>query len=177
MFVSNTSALTGVQAGDDFSQPETAVLLFDPLLAHSYDLIVIDPPWPFATWSAAGQDKSASKHYRIMTLADIKALPVRKLLKDHAVVLLWTASAAQASRSGGLSSTRPSLPGARSRQRQSALGCGYWARPMSRPAGTVGKPIPLLSFDGIARHSRNPDEFYRDHGPHAGPAACRPVRA
>ena len=45
MFVSNTfSALTGAQSGQDFSEPETAVWFFDPLLAQSYDLIVIDPP-------------------------------------------------------------------------------------------------------------------------------------
>jgi hypothetical protein len=61
MFVSNTSVLTGVRAGADFAQPETVVWLFDPLVAHSYDVVVIDPPWSFTTWSAAGQARSASK--------------------------------------------------------------------------------------------------------------------
>ena len=36
---------------------------FDPLPVDSYDLIVIDPPWPFKTWSPLGQGKSPSKHY------------------------------------------------------------------------------------------------------------------
>jgi MT-A70 len=92
MFVSNTSAPIGAQAG---ARPElaTAAWFFDPLPARSDDLVVIDPPWPFATWSAAGQGKSASKHYRVMTLAEIMALPVRELLKDHAVLLLWATGA------------------------------------------------------------------------------------
>jgi hypothetical protein len=47
MFVSNTSALTGAQAGDDFPESETAGWLFDPLPAHSCDPLMIDPPWPF----------------------------------------------------------------------------------------------------------------------------------
>src|SRR4029077_13912562 len=93
MFFSNTSALTSTHVGDDFPEPETAGWFFNPLPAHSYDVIVVDPPWPFATWSAAGQGRSASKHYRVMTLAEIMALPVRGLLKNHAVVLLWTTGA------------------------------------------------------------------------------------
>ena len=26
-------------------ESETAVWLFDPLVAHSYDVVVVDPPW------------------------------------------------------------------------------------------------------------------------------------
>jgi len=175
MFVSNTSALTGVQAGDDFPAPETAAWFFDPLPVHSYDLIAIDPPWPFKTWSQAGQDKSASKHYRVMTLADIKALPVRKLLKDNAVVLLWTTGAmlsqgvAVMEAWGITFKTELAWPKV-TRNGKVRMGCGFWARSMHEPVllGTVGKPgkfftRALLScFDGIAReHSRKPDEFYR----------------
>src|SRR5262245_61338941 len=85
MFVSNTSALTGAQAGDYFAEPETASWFFDPLVARSYDVVVIDPPWPFKTRSPNGQRKSASMHYRVMTLAEIMELPVRELLTDSAV--------------------------------------------------------------------------------------------
>ena len=150
------------------------VSFFLPLPAHSYDLIVIDPPWSFTTWSSAGQDKSASKHYRIMTLADIKALPVRKLLKDNAVVLLWTTGAMleqahEVMRAWGVVYKtnlvwRKVTPSGKVR-----MGCGFWARTVHEPIllGTVGKPRkfnPALPscFDGIAReHSRKPEEFYR----------------
>jgi N6-adenosine-specific RNA methylase IME4 len=174
MFVSNTSALTGVHAGDYFVQPETAVSLFLPLPEHSYDLVAIDPPWPFATWSAAGQDKSASKHYSLMTLAEIMALPVRKLLKDNAVVLLWTTGAMleqahEVMRAWGITYKTNLVWRKVTRNGKVRMGCGFWARTMHEPVlfGTVGKPrkfTPALPscFDGIAReHSRKPEEFYR----------------
>ena len=172
MFVSNTGALTGAQAGDDFPEPETAGRFFHPLPAHSYDLTVIDPPWPFATWSAAGQDKSASKHYRVMTLADIKALPVRELLTDHAVVLLWAtgamlAQAVAVMEAWGITFKTEIAWRKVTRNGKVRMGCGFWARSMHEPVllGTVGKPRKFTlpsCFDGIAReHSRKPDEFYR----------------
>jgi N6-adenosine-specific RNA methylase IME4 len=178
MFVSNTSALTGAQAGDEFAQLETASWFFDPLAAYSYDLVVIDPPWPFKTWSAAGQAKSASKHYRIMTLADILALPVRRLLKPNAVVLLWTTGAmleqAVAVMQGwGITFKTEIVWRKVTRNGKARMGTGFWARSMHEPIllGTVGKPpkITLPScFDGIAReHSRKPEEFYRMVGERA----------
>jgi hypothetical protein len=35
-----------------------------------FGTIVVDPPWLFQTYSAKGQDKSASVHYPTMTLAE-----------------------------------------------------------------------------------------------------------
>jgi N6-adenosine-specific RNA methylase IME4 len=172
MFVSNTSALTGAQAGQDFSEPETAGWFFDPLPAHSYDLLVIDPPWPFATWSAAGQGKSASQHYRAMTLADIKGLPVRELLKDHAVVLLWTTGpmleqAVAVMQAWGITFKTEIAWRKVTRNGKVRMGLGFWARTIHEPVllDTVGKPRKFTlpsCFDGIAReHSRKPEEFYQ----------------
>jgi N6-adenosine-specific RNA methylase IME4 len=172
MFFSNTSALTGAQAGDDFPEPETAGWFFNPLPAHSYDLLVIDPPWPFATWSPAGQGKSPSMHYRVMTLADIKGLPVRELLKDHGVVLLWAtgamlAQAVAVMEAWGITFKTEIVWRKVTRNGKVRMGCGFWARTMHEPVllGTVGRPRKFTlpsCFDGIAReHSRKPDEFYR----------------
>jgi N6-adenosine-specific RNA methylase IME4 len=172
MHGSFTGSAARARAAAHFPESETAVSFFDPLPAHSYDLIVIDPPWPFATRSAAGQGKSASKHYRIMTLGDIKALPVRKLLKDDAVVLLWTTGAMLAQaiavmEAWGITFKTELAWRKVTRNGKVRMGCGFWARSMHEPVllGTVGKPrkITLPScFDGIAReHSRKPDEFYR----------------
>ncbi|GAB9214364.1 MT-A70 family methyltransferase [Bradyrhizobium diazoefficiens] len=172
MFVSNTSAPAGTQAGTFLPEPETAVSFFAPLAEYSYDLVVIDPPWPFSTWSAAGQSKSASKHYRIMTLADIMALPVRGLLKDHAVVLLWAtgamlAQAVAVMEAWGITYKTELAWRKVTRNGKVRMGCGFWARTMHEPVllGTVGKPSKFTlpsCFDGIAReHSRKPDEFYR----------------
>jgi N6-adenosine-specific RNA methylase IME4 len=166
MFVSNTSALRGVQAGDGLPEPETAVSFFDPLAPHSYDLIVIDPPWPFATWSSAGQG------YRVMTLAEIMALPVRELLTDDAVVLLWTTGAMlpqalAVMQAWGIAYKTNLVWWKVTRTGKPRMGCGFWARTVHEPIllGTDGKPrkFTLRScFDGIAReHRRKSDEFYQ----------------
>jgi N6-adenosine-specific RNA methylase IME4 len=154
--------------------PESLITtsFFDPLAARSYDLIVIDPPWPFKTWSAAGQGKSASTHYRVMTLADIKTLPVRELLKDDAVVLLWAtgamlAQAVAVMEAWGITFKTELAWRKVTRNGKVRMGLGFWARSMHEPVllGTVGKPLKFTlpsCFDGIAReHSRKPDEFYR----------------
>ena len=160
MFFSKTSALTNAQVSDDFPQPETAAWFFDPLAAHSYDLVVIDPPWPFATWSAAGQDKSASKHYRIMTLAEIMALPVRGLLQEHAVVLLWAtgamlAKAVAVMQAWGITFKTEIAWRKVTRNGKVRMGCGFWARSMHEPVllGTVGKP-PQVHVAVLLRRNR-----------------------
>ena len=169
MFVSHTSAVAGAQ---DLSASETAVRQFAPLAARGYDVVVIDPPWPFKTRSPKGQLKSASMHYRIMTLAEIKELPVGELLKDDAVVFLWTTGPL-------LDEAIPTLKGwgityvahfawrKVSRNGKKQWGTGYWARSCHETVllGTVGKP-PCFSlpscFDGLRReHSRKPDEFFQ----------------
>jgi N6-adenosine-specific RNA methylase IME4 len=167
-----TSSAARVQAGHGFLESQAAVSFFDPLAARSYDLVVIDPPWPFATWSSKGQDKSASRHYRVMTLAEIMALPVRALLKENGVVLLWTtgamlAQAVAVMQAWGITFKTEIAWRKVTRNGKVRMGCGFWARSMHEPIllGTVGKPrkITLPScFDGIAReHSRKPDEFYQ----------------
>ncbi|MGX9426271.1 MULTISPECIES: MT-A70 family methyltransferase [Bradyrhizobium] len=165
-FSTNTSS---DQAGHDLAES-----FFHPLAAHSYDLLVVDPPWPFKTWSQAGQRKSASMHYRVMTLADIMALPIRQLLQDDGVVLLWATGAlldqaVAVMQAWGITFKTEIAWRKVTRNGKVRMGCGFWARTIHEPilVGTVGKPrkfVPVLPscFDGIAReHSRKPDEFYR----------------
>jgi N6-adenosine-specific RNA methylase IME4 len=168
MFVSNTSALTGVQ---DFPVSETAVSYFAPLAAHSYDVVVIDPPWPFKTRSPKGQRKSPSMQYRVMTLAEIMELPVRELLKDDAVVYLWTTGplldeAIATLKAWGITYAAHFAWRKVSDNGKMQWGTGYWARSCHETVllGTVGKPrcfgLPSC-FDGVRReHSRKPEEFY-----------------
>lgn len=171
MFDSNISALTCSQVGDDLLTSETASWFFDPLPVDSYDLVVIDPPWPFATWSPAGQGKSPSKNYCTMPLADIMALPVRALLKDDAVVYLWATGAMlegahEVMAAWGITYKTELVWRKVTAAGKVRWGCGYWARSMHEPVllGTVGKPSKFAlpsCFDGLAReHSRKPDEFY-----------------
>lgn len=49
-----------------------------------------DPPWPTQQTS----DRGAVKHYDLMSIEDIKAMPVADLMRDNATLLLWTTNAA-----------------------------------------------------------------------------------
>jgi N6-adenosine-specific RNA methylase IME4 len=172
MFISNTNALTGAQVSDDVAVPETAASLFAPLAARSYNVVVIDPPWSFTTRSPKGQRKSASMHYRVMTLAGIMQLPVRELLKDDAIVYLWTTGpllheAVSTLKAWGITYASHFAWRKVSRNGRMQWGNGYWARSCHETVllGTVGKP-PCFSlpscFDGVRReHSRKPEEFYQ----------------
>ncbi len=148
------------------------IIDFAPLERGAYDVVAVNSPWPYTTWTDAGKAKSAEAHYRVMTVAEIAALPVKSLLKPKAVVLSWA--------------TAPRLPDAIAcmaawgityvsnlcwrkvtKNGRTRTGCGYWCRSQHELVliGTVGKPkalrLPSL-FDGIAReHSRKPDEFFQ----------------
>jgi len=55
-----------------------------------YKIILADVPWNFETYSAAGKDRSADNHYSIMSLNDIKKLPIRNIADKDCVLFFWT---------------------------------------------------------------------------------------
>jgi N6-adenosine-specific RNA methylase IME4 len=55
----------------------------------TYGVILIDPTWPFVTWSPKGKGRSAERHYDIMALDAIKALPIAKLAARNCALFLW----------------------------------------------------------------------------------------
>src|SRR5690349_18834333 len=63
---------------------------FVPLQPFAYDLIVVDFPWSFETWSGAGKNyKSPERHYETMTIAEIAAMPLGHLGGRDAVYVIW----------------------------------------------------------------------------------------
>jgi N6-adenosine-specific RNA methylase IME4 len=61
-----------------------------PLPAGPFDLILADPPWPFATYSDKGQGRSPEQHYRTLDLPAIRRLPVAELAARDALLAIWT---------------------------------------------------------------------------------------
>ena len=57
--------------------------------AGSYGLIMADPPWHFAVRSPKGEGRSASQHYDVMSLSEIKALPVADVAGRDCILLMW----------------------------------------------------------------------------------------
>jgi N6-adenosine-specific RNA methylase IME4 len=78
-----------LNAPDDSPWPADVFAAFAPM---SFDLIMADPPWHFATHSAKGQGKGAAKAYRTWTLDKVKRLPVGTLAAGDAVLFLWATS-------------------------------------------------------------------------------------
>jgi N6-adenosine-specific RNA methylase IME4 len=55
----------------------------------TYGVILVDPTWPFVTWSPRGKGRSADRHYDMMALDAIKALPIAKLAARDCALFLW----------------------------------------------------------------------------------------
>jgi len=55
----------------------------------TYGVILIDPTWPFVTWSPKGKGRSAERHYDMMALDAIKALPIAELAARNCALFLW----------------------------------------------------------------------------------------
>src|SRR6516164_6765238 len=66
---------------------------FAPLPRAAYGVILADPPYRFVTWSETRQFKSASRHYPLMSLDAIKALPVADLAAPDCLLWLWATQA------------------------------------------------------------------------------------
>jgi N6-adenosine-specific RNA methylase IME4 len=65
---------------------------FNSLNGLEFDLIVSDPPWPM---KKTGKRKSRPNQgtqldYPVMTLDEIKEMPVQKCAADNSVLFLWT---------------------------------------------------------------------------------------
>jgi N6-adenosine-specific RNA methylase IME4 len=62
----------------------------DALPAGSrFAAILADPPIAFAARSPKGESRSPQKHYRCMTIAALKALPIAKIAAPDCFVFVW----------------------------------------------------------------------------------------
>jgi N6-adenosine-specific RNA methylase IME4 len=146
---------------------------FDPLPVFGFDVVVIDPPTVFETYSGKGQAKSGGGHYETMSWDDIGAMPFGHLCRANGIVLLWACpptlelSFALLKRMGAKYKTelvwRKLTKTGKPRR-----GTGYRAANYHESVllGVFGDECQTHAqfpsmFDGIAReHSRKPDEFY-----------------
>lgn len=52
-----------------------------------FDVLYIDPPWPYGKQTTG--TNHAEKHYDLMTIEDIYALPIKELVSKKGLVFLW----------------------------------------------------------------------------------------
>src|ERR1700733_12440484 len=57
---------------------------------EKYNLIYADPPWSYTQKSVGRGNKSgANDKYSLMSLSDIKAMPINELTDDNALLFMW----------------------------------------------------------------------------------------
>lgn len=55
-----------------------------------YDILYVDPPWKFNNKKTGGSMKSgASTKYPVMSLEELKSLPIDKLASDNCFLFMW----------------------------------------------------------------------------------------
>ena len=146
---------------------------FAPLQPLSYDLIMIDPGWTFRTRSDKGvTPKGAAGQYRVMTLDQIKALPVGHLAARDCVLWLWAThpmlrEAFDVLDAWGFAYATSGVWVKRTVHGKLAFGTGYRLRCASEPflIATHGAPrtarnIRTVVEGPLREHSRKPDEAY-----------------
>jgi len=136
-----------------------------------YGVIYADPPWTFKTRSDKGKDKSPERHYPCMPLADIIRLPVDRITKDNAVLLMWVCDpmldqAFEVIKAWGFKYKTVGFTWAKQNKHGLGMftGLGYWTRgnPEMCLLATKGKPkrihkdVKQLVLAPRGRHSEKP---------------------
>jgi N6-adenosine-specific RNA methylase IME4 len=68
----------------------------NPLPARKYKLLYVDPPWAFRTYgNKKGQvpQRKAAQHYSVMSIDELKALPIDTVADKDCVLLMWIVDA------------------------------------------------------------------------------------
>jgi N6-adenosine-specific RNA methylase IME4 len=65
------------------------VRVFMDLKRQHYAAILVDPPWNFETYSPKGTGRGAVSYNDVMSLDDLKALPVSRYAARDCVLFLW----------------------------------------------------------------------------------------
>lgn len=148
---------------------------FENLTPLAYGAILADPPWNFRNWSPAGEGRHAKNHYRVMSLHEIKSLPVGHLAAPDCVLFLWVSDpmlpeGIEVMRRWGFAYKTVGFTWIKRNRTQPGhrMGMGYWTRanPELCLLGTLGCPHRLsrnvrqLVEAPTRTHSRKPDEIY-----------------
>lgn len=160
--------------GDDGARGRESHFPFGGLVPHHYGVILADPPWRFRTWSETNQAKAASKHYPLMTMAELNQLPVKELAAPNAALVMWAVQAMIPHALDLMAAWgfRYKTCGAWAKQSSTgkkwAFGTGYIFRCAAEfyIVGTIGNPkaaarnVRNLIVAPNRQHSRKPDEMH-----------------
>lgn len=141
----------------------------NPLPNGQYGCLLVDPPWSFRTYANDNVAPARGKQpYSVMSLADIKALPVNDVAAKDCLLFMWTVSHLQAAAfdvaaAWGFQPVSVAFVWDKGR-----MGMGYWTRQeveichlfkLGRPK-RKSKGVRQLIRAPRREHSRKPDEVY-----------------
>jgi len=141
----------------------------NPLPAGPFGVVYADPPWAFTTYSRQQVAPARGRQpYSVMTLADIKALPVADVAARDCLLFMWTvshlqAAAVEVAAAWGFKPVSVAFIWDKGR-----MGMGYWTRQEAeichlfkrgRPR-RIGKGVRQMIRAPRREHSRKPDEVY-----------------
>jgi len=142
-------------------------------IQKKYQMIMADPPWTFTTRSQKGvTKKGAGGQYNLMSLEEIKKLPVNKLADTNCILWLWITNpllpaGIDVLKSWGFAFKTAGHWSKKTKHGKQAFGTGYILRCAGEPflIGTIGHPKTSRSvrsvIEGpIREHSRKPDEAF-----------------
>jgi N6-adenosine-specific RNA methylase IME4 len=140
-------------------------------------VIAVDPPWTFEVYSDKGKQRSAERHYGVMTLDQIKALPVAQLAAKDCALFLWCTWPTmpiwcEVIEAWGLHYSGLAFDWVKLNPNGNGLHTGLGlsgtrANPEPCLLATHGKPLRLdlgvhsVIMAPVGRHSEKPDEAYR----------------
>lgn len=134
-----------------------------------FDVVSLDPPWRYEkNASMTDADRRNEPDYPDMSLDEIIALNVPKLLERDAIVWLWTTNAHLLTQAPKVLEAWHLVPKTVLTWVKNKMGSGDWLRGQTEHCimAVRGKPRVMLTNEstvlyGKAReHSRKPDEFY-----------------
>jgi N6-adenosine-specific RNA methylase IME4 len=182
--------------------------LADVMAYAPFTTIVADPPWPYGTskaliktllaeGSGVAKGVGAGDNYALMSLSDLKALPVEKVATENAHLYLWTTNAFlveahDLTRSWGFE-PKTVLTWVKTKQytmpedEQPSMKTGYWFRGATEHVvfgvrGSLrlhGPAAPTVFFHRRLPHSVKPESFFhlvetQSPGPYLEMFARRP---
>lgn len=144
-----------------------------PFPEGKYEAIYADPPWTYKVWSKAGEGRTASSHYDVMDLEDIKALDVGDMAADDSVLFMWATypnlkEAFEVIEAWGFTYKTVAFTWCKKNKVSDSWfwGMGYWTRANAEICllATKGKPkrasaaVHQIVDARIMKHSKKPDE-------------------
>lgn len=141
----------------------------NPLPSGPFGVILSDPPWSFRSFAGANLAPTQGvQPYPVMSLDDIKALPVGDVAAKDCLLFMWTVSHLQAeaidvARAWGFKPVSVAFVWDKGR-----MGMGYWTRQEVEICHLFKRGKPRRISKGVRslikaprrEHSRKPDQQY-----------------